>query len=267
MILLLGGGYTLTRLANKLSPDSFLITSTKTEKVEIFKSRGFNALKLDLDSPVKIEDLDLIIDSIPPTEGHVDKLKKFYELNVPKRVIYLSTTGVFGYQNGELVNELSECHPQHSSGMARLEVENFYKAQSFKTCSLRLPAIYGPKRGIGLALKNQTMPLIADGERYTNRIHVDDLVGILQKLVALDNLPDCLCINDQNPSLMKDVVKFYCEKFNLPAPKSISLAQAIEQGFYHSILNQRVDNRLVNELLDYQYLYPSYLEGAGSEFQ
>ena len=47
-VLLLGSGYTLSRLANDLPKESLILTSTKLEKVEAFRSQGFVAEQVDV---------------------------------------------------------------------------------------------------------------------------------------------------------------------------------------------------------------------------
>ena len=162
MQLLLGGGYTLTKLAKKLDPKSFVITATSPEKVSWFQNEGFQAELVTLDTPdllrallQKHPEIDTIIDSVPPlsadpTQG-VRSVISALEGSAVKRLFYLSTTGVYGYKDGSLVDESSECHPLNPRGQARLDSENLYRSLSnIAVTSFRISGIYGPGRGLGI---------------------------------------------------------------------------------------------------------------------
>lgn len=276
-ILLLGGGYTLKRLATVLPQNSFVITSRSEEQVKAWIDKGWNAATVslsDLSSIERLHDLfpslTTVIDSVPPVHGDSEPaagVRNFIatlEKSAIKRVLYLSTTGVFGRCDGSWVNEETEPAPSHEGGRARLAVEQLYRASRFHTTCLRLPAINGPGRTLMESLKRGTYRILEDGSRYTNRIHVDDLVEIIRRLIEIDNLPEVLCVSDDQPSRAKDVVAFYCEQLQIPWPPSTTEAELIARGAHSMLSNQRVSNSKIKSLLSLQLRYPTYREQLNS---
>lgn len=270
-ILLLGTGYTLEKVAENLPVGSFVVTSRQKQKLEEFKKRGWITEKLDVSSISELEevlsrypDLTCVLDSVPPPrEGDPVMYQKnilacLKTLKNVKKIVYLSTTGVYGVTDGSIVNEDTPCNPETPNGKARFEVETLYLKSGYPVTLLRLPAIYGADRGIAVSLAKGSYRLIEGGERFTNRIHVEDLANILLKAISAENLPKILCISDDAPTKARDVVEFYCRKFDLPFPESITLEQAKQAGLYTMIGNQQVDNSLMKKVLQIELKYPSY---------
>lgn len=283
-ILLLGGGYTLSRLARRLDSSRFVITTTSPEKRDAYRVAGWTSELLDLSHGDHLQQLlarypeiQTIVDSVPPqvasgssssagfgVDAIIHALK---ERVVPlKRLIYLSTTGVYGCEDGSPVDEQVKPSPVHAAARARLASEQAYQSLGCESIALRIPAIYGPGRGIGLALQRGTYRLI-EGDRWTNRIHVEDLCTAIQHAIDFQGaLPTCLNVSDDLPSLTRDVVEFYCSRFGLPVPPVISFAEAQATGHHTALSNQRILNAALKRTFGMILRYPSFREGAGVEF-
>ncbi len=274
--LLLGGGYTLQRLAHVLSPGSFVITSRREAQCREWRAQGWLAEQLEIDDLEALHgifdrypSLAVLIDSVPPlpqqdcSRGVAAVVAAVKGTGI-SRIIYLSTTGVFGVRDGSVVNEQTVCNPQSPGGKARKVCEDQYRGVS-EPCmvtALRLPAIYGPDRGLKLALQQGRYRLIGDGSQWTNRIHVDDLVEILRlSIERAKHLPDILCVADDTQASAREVVSFMCKKEAIPFPESITVAEAVERGLHTMLSNQRVSNSLLKEKLELVLRYPSYREG------
>ena len=127
--------------------------------------------------------------------------------------------------------------------------------------ALRLPAIYGPDRGLLWSLRAGSYRLIGTGENWTNRIHVEDLVEVIKRCLQSKDLPPVLNVTDDHPARAKDVVDYLCSRDSLPYPQSISEEEALKGGAYTMLSNQRVRNDLMKRVLGIQLRYPSYREG------
>lgn len=281
---LLGAGYTLRRVADQLPEGSALLTTTSAEKAASWRELGYPAEVLDYRDRSSVRDLliqlpsaRLLIDSVPPPFGDPDRdvlegvrslVSSLSDTGI-ERIIYLSTTGVFGVEDGSWVDENTSAEPRHPRARARLDSERLYRESGREVVALRIPAIYGPGRGIGLSLRDGSYRLVDDGTRWSNRIHVEDLVEIISRLVmgSAATLPPVLCVGDDHPARSIDVVEHYCSRFKLQRPERISLQQAIERGMYTLTSNQRISNQLIKQLLGLRLRYPSYREGAGTEFE
>jgi len=280
-VLLLGSGYTLTRLAATLRREELILTSRRTEQVSAWRAKGYHAERVEsasLEDLVsflpRYPELSVVIDSVPPPRGlSLDELRTGAEArgralkeHGVTRALYLSTTGVFGVEDGSVVNETTPSAPKNPLAEARFAVEQGYRASGIGFTAVRIPAIYGPGRGLGIALQHGSMRLIENGARWTNRVHVDDLVQYLRAMIAAPKLHPVLCVGDAEPSLQREVVDFYAKKFGLTVPPSISLEQARAAGLYTQLADQRIDSSTTRDILGVTLKYPTYREGAGTEF-
>lgn len=277
IIALVGGGYTLQRVAKLLDPLSFVITSRQEEQCTLWRSHGWNSAVLDLEKPETIGEflarypsLEIVVDSVPPLHSSqpdvgVKNVVERLEHSSVRKIIYLSTTGVFGVRDGSEVNEETPANPWNEQGRARFVSEEGYRAwqqagASRSFTALRLPAIYGEDRGIVHALRRGSYRLVGDGSAWTNRIHVDDLAHIIVKAIDVD-LPPVLCVSDDCPARARDVVAFVCDRENIGFPRSISESDALAAKSYTMLSNQRVNNARMKQLLGITLHYPSYREG------
>lgn len=276
--LLLGGGYTLQRLACALPERSFVITSRSPDRCAEWRNRGWIAERVSIDSPDNVHalfmnypSLRVVVDSVPPLPEDAIKgvsiVANAVRDSAVERLLYLSTTGVFGVGDGSVVAETTECRPQSPGGKARKECEDVYRTLS-DTCevtALRLPAIYGFDRGLLFALRSGRYRLIGDGTQWTNRIHVDDLVRVLHTCIDTRKaLPPVLCVSDDTPTQAIEIVSSICKKEGLSIPASITRAEAIDRGLHTMLSNQRVDNTLMKTTLGIELSYPSYCTGLYS---
>ncbi len=285
-ILLLGAGYTLTQLMKRLSTSSVLYTVKSEEslkKAGEIVGRRYHGVTLDLNSPSSIRDIfeeypsiEIIIDSIPPrapdgggdmTQG-VQNLCAVIKERPIKKLFYLSTTGVYGGTDGAEVNEDNLCAPSNSKADARFLCEELYGEACANFTAFRISAIYGPGRGLGTSLKNGTYKTIAGRDRWSNRIHVEDLVSILYAAIKYKGiLPKVFCIADDTPSLMSEVVSYYTKTFNLPPPQEVSEEEAKKLELFTQMGSQKISNAKVKKELGIKLKYPSYKEGAATEFE
>lgn len=278
--LLLGGGYTLAKLASRLNPDEFVITTTNSSKLNAFQRLGYRAILADLTQPDSLAEvfrehpgIETVIDSVPPQPDNsrvIEESVRAMKSAGVLRLIYLSTTGVYGCEDGSWVDEESDLRPNNPRSCERAKAEQLYAASGLQATILRIAAIYGPGRGIGTALKEKRYRMLEDGNRWSNRIHVDDLVATLQKAlsVPLDTkIPAVLCLADCRPELTRTIVEYYCKTYGLSWPQTVSTTEA-GRGQMHSLAsNQRVDNRQLLKFLGAPLKYPSYIEGSSSEFE
>jgi nucleoside-diphosphate-sugar epimerase len=257
------------------------VTSRDRKKVAAFVEAGLAAECVDTANPDSIVSLcrkypglTTVVDSVPPDpEGgdlHLRGVRVLLESlsNHPiSRLIYLSTSGVSGVDDGSIVDEKRASNPQTAGAKLRWEFEKLYAASGRPHTVVRLPAIYGPGRGIGVALRDKRYHLI-EGDRWSNRIHVDDIVRALAAAIRHhDSLPTLFYFSDDRPALSSEVVEYYCQKFDLNRPPVISLSDARSRGLQTMLSSQRISNDLMKKVLGVTLKYPTFVEGAGVEFE
>ena len=273
-IALVGGGYTLQHVAALLDPREFVITSRNATTCQAWRSRGWNAHQLVIEDLASVRGLftafptiQKIVDSVPPlrlpedpTVGPRTIVSALEGRNI-SRIIYLSTTGVFGCRDGSVVTEDTPPAPWNPQGEARWLSEQVYGNSGLPFTALRLPAIYGFDRGVVFSIRQGTYRLVGSGEFWTNRIHVVDLARVIEAALRKDSLPPVLCVVDDEPAQAKVVAEFVCTHERLPLPGCVAAADVLKAGGYTMLSNQRVHNGLMKTVLGLTLKYPSYREG------
>jgi nucleoside-diphosphate-sugar epimerase len=182
-----GCGYTGLRLAGRLLQSGARVRgfATRPESLEQIAAIGADAQALDLDGPIDAIDFsgELLYYSVPPAPRAGDpRLDRFLHAvaGKPKRLIYLSTTGVYGDRGGARVDEDTLPAPATERAKRRLAAENSVRAwgeaRGVSWCVLRLPGIYGPGRLPLERLRSAVPAILPEEAGPGNRIHVTDLV-------------------------------------------------------------------------------------------
>ncbi|WP_460119669.1 SDR family oxidoreductase [Pseudomonas sp. S2_C03] len=128
----------------------------------------------------------------------------------PKRLVFVSSSSVFGQQNGEWVNETSPAVATGYSGQVMLEAEQVALSSGFPASIVRLTGIYGPGREWLLTQVRRGYRVVTEPPLYGNRIHVDDAAGLIAFLLEADHrgvaLDDVYIGVDDAPAPLADVV-------------------------------------------------------------
>lgn len=266
MLLILGAGYTVSYLLPKLQlPQSEVALTCRTpEKLASFKG-DYLKIKFDIESdPAALNDflnergdeITHILDSVPygTEELNMPDFLSTYKANLPKlkKLVYISATSVYGIDDGRLVDESTECQPVTDVGIKRLHIEGKYREHfGDKFCVVRPAAIYGGTRNyVPRMIKEGRYPLIA-GERYSNRIQVEDLAEIC-RLALFEKSDSIVNATDNNPLFYRDILKIWCEKLNLPVPEA-KMSVASE--------TMRTNANIQSEVLkawNFAYKYPKF---------
>ena len=132
---------------------------------------------------------DVIHLAPPPAKGSLDTrtvnlvraLSKGGSL--PQRLVYMSTSGVYGDCAGELVPETRPTMPTSTRAQRRSHAEQTVRAWGAEggtqVTVLRVPGIYASGRLPVRRLQSGTPALAADQDAYTNHIHAEDLARIV----------------------------------------------------------------------------------------
>ena len=135
-----------------------------------------------------------------------------------KHFFFISSTRVYGQKSEEFLSEYTEPLPNDFGGRALLEGENLLKNKPLSSTTLRLSGIYGGNRTymLSLAKRPEDWP---DINRWTNRIHEDDIVHFISFLLdKLKEIPlePLYLLTDNLPAPIYDVLNFIRVELNLP---------------------------------------------------
>ncbi len=234
---------------------------------------SFPIRQIDLSDPQAVKtlpcDADIIVFTVTPNRFDEDSYRRVYETILgntiawakrhkkPPLFLLVSSTGVYGQQNGEWVDEDSPTEPDTFTGRWVLFGERLLQKHWEKSLIVRFSGIYGVKRTrlLHKALSDEaiqkTPPL------WTNRIHERDCIAVLAFLIACyennRRLAPLYLASDNTPVSQYDVISYIRQQAGkTPAPiKSDNLSQRC---------NKRCDNARLTAL-GYRFRYPDYKSG------
>ncbi len=177
-----------------------------------------------------------------------------------RRVIFVSSTGVYGQDDGSWVDEASPTEPVGFSGRRLLEAEQLLRSQAVPSSAVRFSGIYGPDRTrLLMQILAGELALEADGP-YTNRIHETDCIGILEhlarKALTGEALAPCYLASDCEPSRIQDVVEWVGTQVD-----ALSVREDAEPPVRRAGSKRCCNRRLLEA--GFQFRYPSFREGYG----
>jgi nucleoside-diphosphate-sugar epimerase len=179
---------------------------------------------------------------------------------------YLSTIGVYGDQGGEWIDEATPPAPTNARTRQRVAIEEAWlqlgRDSGTPVQIFRLSGIYGPGRNAIVKLREgKATRLIKPGQVF-NRIHVDDIAGVLMASLAQPRNGAVYNVTDDEPGPPQDIITFAAELTGLESPPEIPFEQAqlspMAASFYGE--SKRVSNALVKRELGYAFRYPTYRE-------
>jgi len=189
--------------------------------------------------------------------------------NHPSKVVYISTSGVYGDCGDKLVTEETPVNPMTSRAKRRISAETQLREQAdnlgFELTVLRVTGIYGPGRLPISQLQKGHEVLRAEDAPGTNRIHSLDLVTICLAAMEKGEDGDIFNVCDGQESSMSQYFMAVAEMCNLPQPKQLSWAEAEEvmNPLTFSFLKEsrRMTNRKMVEKLSIKLQYPTLEKG------
>ena len=250
-------------------------TSTSLRRL---RGTGIEGLQVDLDF-MPLPELPIAGAVIhyyvpPPREGQNDpRLQRFLQAiptNAnPRRIVYISTSAVYGNCHGEWVTEERPPRPDSDRGKRRLFAEQVLQAwcaaRQVESVILRVPGIYGPGRLPIKRLKSGA-PVVDEREgSYSNRIHADDLARVCYAAAEKAPPNSIYNVSDGHPTTMTDYFLQVADLLELDPPPLISLdeAQELLSPAMLSFLNEskRLNNSKMLKELGIKLKYPTLKSG------
>ena len=212
----------------------------------------------------------------PPAEGSTDPRTGSLLLALeggrilPSRVVYISTSGVYGDCGGAWVDETRPVNPQTLRAVRRVDAERRLLAwgelHKIAVVILRAPGIYAADR-LPLERLAQGLPALADQDDvYTNHIHAEDLALIAQAALELDAPAGVYNASDDTQLKMGEWFDLVADRLGLPKPARVARSEAIKRIPAASLSfmseSRRLSNRKMKERLGVTLAYPTVFEGV-----
>ncbi len=184
---------------------------------------------------------------------------------LPKRLVYISTSGVYGDCGGAWV---SETHPLKAASPrakrrvdAEIQIRDWARRNRVRASILRVPGIYAEDRLPLTRVQQGTPGIVATEDSYTNHIHADDLARIAA--VALQRGQACRVYHTSDDSRLKmgEYFDSVADAFGLPRIPRISRAEA-QRVLPESLLSfmnesRRLTNQRLKRELKVRLRYPT----------
>jgi len=249
------------------------------------RAAGIQPITVDLDIPASLHNLP-VKDAVvyyfapPPDTGAIDpRMETFVSVltppHLPKRIVLISTTGVYGDCHGEWVTEDRPPNPQADRARRRLAAETtlqrWSKTSGAPIVILRVPGIYGPGYLPEERLRSGEPVLREDESPFSNRIHADDLARICIAAARHDHPGVLYNVSDGHPTTMTDFFYRVADVLGIPRPPAITMEEArrrLGEGMLSYLTeSKRIDSRRMREELGVELMYPDLTAGLASCFE
>lgn len=259
-----GLGYVAQELTKNLS--SWKISGTHTGNREFQIGEYLFNEENNLDISI-LKDVTHILISIPPTgEGDLVYNRLYSIIKALPNLQwlgYISSTSVYGDHNGDWVNEDSETRANDSSATNRLKAEKQWLSTNLPINIIRMAAIYGPGRSIFDRLKNGDVDCIYKEGHFFSRIHIDDIVMILKKMLEESSPREIYNFADDLPAPQYELIQYAYHLLGKPEPRIIDFKDAnlSKAMLYYYQSNKKISNSKIKDRYDLELKYPSYKIG------
>ena len=184
------------------------------------------------------------------------------------RVVYISTTGVYGDSGGGWIDESAPTSPDRESSRvclcAEQVVAKWATIENHHGTSLRLGGLYGPNR---VPYGKQLMAgeeLAASPAGYLNLIQVDDAARITCLVAGTKTLPDVLNVTDGEPVIRKDYFQEIARLVGAPEPR---YAIRNTTSTRRNVADRQISNARLRKHLAFELQFPSYRDGLADAIE
>jgi nucleoside-diphosphate-sugar epimerase len=281
-VAILGCGYVGLELGRQLTPAHEVVgVRRSTEGCEAIERAGFDAVQADVTDRAELEsvpDADVVVfaassggrDAAAARDIYVDGLRTAIEAfgartESPDRLVYTSSTGVYGDHDGDWVDEETPIEPttEKTEVLAEAEQVTLEEASEYGMDStvVRFAGLYGPER--------YRLEWYLDGPvtaGYLNMVHRDDAAGAIRFLLDADAARDeCVLAVDHEPVEKWDFADWLADECGVSRPEKLTKAERLADDLSETTrrrieTTKHCSNAKLQES-GYEFAYPTYREG------
>lgn len=276
-VLIVGSGDVARRIIPWLAR-RFLVRALvrRPEERDALRALGATPIVADLDRPASLARLAGIADYVlhcapPPGEGQDDPRTRrllaalMQRASLPRRLVYISTTGVYGDCAGAWLDETRPLRPASARAVRRVAAENrlrrFGCRSGCRVSVLRAPGIYDSDARLPLARLRKGEPVLApEDDVFTNHIHADDLAHLLALALFRGRPNRVYNASDDSQLRMGEYFDLVADAVGLPRPPRLRRAALSERlsALTLSFMSEsrRLDNGRIKRELRARLLFP-----------
>lgn len=264
-LLIVGCGDVALRMVPALAGRYRIYALTHSaSRLDLLRNRGFVPIPGDLDDPESLGRLSGLAHEVvhmapPPNSGQRDtRTAALVRVlgrgpSVPQRLVYMSTSGVYGDCAGDLVPETRPLNPESARAVRRADAESrlreWGRASGVCVSILRVPGIYADDRLPLDRLRKGTPTLATDADPYTNHIHADDLARIVVAALLRGRSGRTYNASDDSDMRMGEYFDLVADHHGLPRPPRLHWPEAVAALPENLLSFMRESRRLVNDRL------------------
>jgi nucleoside-diphosphate-sugar epimerase len=196
---------------------------------------------------------------------YIDGLRNFLSSVQPAmRLVYASSTGVYGQTRGEWVDESSATEPASESGRVCLDAEvalrRFGEEARVSVVCLRYAGLYGPGRIVRRDAVARGEVLSGDPERYLNLIHIDDAASAAVAALDAAHLNPLYVASDDRPVPRREYYELVARCLGAPLPRFMTARETedpVRDG-----ANKRASNLRIKAELGFAPRFPDLCQGV-----
>lgn len=286
-ILIVGSGDVarriLPRLAGRFRVFALLRDATRAAA---WRAGGATPVIADLDDRASLARLAGLADLVlhlapPPGDGTTDRRTRNLLAalgrgkSLPRRLVYVGTTGVYGDCGGARIDETRRLNPTNARAVRRVDAERRLRAwgrqNGVAVSILRAPGIYAADRLPLERLEKGTPALVDRDDGYTNHIHADDLAAACVAALRRGGANRAYNVVDDSDLKMGEWFDRVADAFALPRPPRILRAEA-ERTLPPMLMSfmresRRIGNRRLKNELELRLAYPTVDDGIRAALQ
>jgi nucleoside-diphosphate-sugar epimerase len=305
-VLIVGCGYVGLPLAAELVRQGHRVSGLRRSASDALRATGITPLSADITRPETLRDLpndfDWVVNCASTGGGTVEDYRQLYlegtrnliEWLVPgsagilpasskynpkaarrqdggaPRFIYTSSTGVYGQNEGSLVDETSATEPASETAQILVATEKLLlglaRERNIPAMILRAAGIYGPERGYLLKqfLRGEVR-IEGAGTRVLNMIHRDDLIAAIIAALARGRGGEVYNVVDDGPVSQLEFFRWLASTLNKPMPSIVPEDAAASRK--RGLTNKRISNRKLRMELGVDLKFRDYRSGYTNEIQ
>ena len=287
-VLVLGCGYVGSALAARLEEVDHNVTGVvrSSESAADLRASGIDAVTADLTDPAAVSslpDADALVFSASAGRGSIEQARELYidglggllteyerREHPPERILFTSSTGVYGDHDGDWVDEETPVSPASPKARVIAEAEALVHRSTIDGTVARFAGLYGP----GRYRLESYLDSVTDGWR--NSTHRDDAAGAMAWFLTQDCARnETVLVTDGNPVRRWAFADWLAEQCGESEPEKWTVEERVERGDlspeaarrYQSEKRCRNDRLLATGYeLSYESIYDGY-EPAVTAYQ
>lgn len=177
----------------------------------------------------------------------------------PRRIIFVSSTAVYGNDDGGWIDERTPPSPSSATGAVLRETEGMLADRFPRTVLLRFSGIYGPGRTRLIDQVRNGKVQAGAAPHWTNRIHRDDAAAAIVHLSGIDAPAPAYLGTDNEPALLSDVQEFIAAELGMGTP-------SMNDDGGQAATGKRCRSSLLTGS-GFEFTYPTYREGYRAVLQ